>query len=117
MHLCRGCRHRATSHDGGDRGYSGCRCCRGPGDLDQEPVLVPTSSIPGGRPEPLYRPGTVWNAGTMHKLVLCDCSRCQARYAELVGRESPSTRTVTSRAGDADGSASLTRSGQAAPLR
>lgn len=85
MHLCRGCRHRATSHDGADRGYSGCACCRGPGDLDPEPTLVETFRSPGGQPEPLYRPGTLWNAGTMHRLELCSCSVCRQRYAELAG--------------------------------
>ncbi len=83
LHLCRACGHRATSHDGGDRGYSGCRCCRGPGDLDPSPLLVDTFTSPGGHPEPLYRPGSVWNAGTMHKLTLCGCSACATRYAEL----------------------------------
>lgn len=83
MHLCRTCRHRATSHEGGDRGYSGCRCCLGDGDVDPRPVLVETFTSPGGRAEPLYRPGTVWNAGTMHKLALCGCAPCHEEYARL----------------------------------
>ncbi|MFK5584603.1 MULTISPECIES: hypothetical protein [unclassified Serinicoccus] len=77
MHLCRTCRHRATSHQGGDRGYSGCRCCRGPGDLDPEPVLVATFTMPGGAREPLHPPGSLWNAGTTHQLRLCDCPACR----------------------------------------
>lgn len=85
MHLCRSCRHRATSHDGGDRGYSGCTCCGGPGEIDPEPALVQTWSSPEGRREPLYRPGTVWNAGTMHKLELCSCDACRRRYEDLAG--------------------------------
>lgn len=85
LHLCRSCGHRATSHDGGDRGYSGCRCCHGPGDIDPRPLLAETFSVPGGRREALYRPGSVWNAGTMHKLTLCSCSACDKRYAELSG--------------------------------
>jgi hypothetical protein len=87
MHLCRGCRHRATSHDGGDRGYSSCRCCLGPGDIDPEPVLVETFRCPGGQPEALYRPGTLWNAGTTHRLELCSCTRCHQRYAELTAAQ------------------------------
>lgn len=87
MHLCRSCRHRATSHDGGDRGYSSCRCCLGPGDIDPEPLLVETFRSPGGQREPLYRPGTLWNAGTMHRLELCSCPRCHERYAELTGSQ------------------------------
>lgn len=83
MHLCRSCRHRAISHDGGDKGYSGCVCCRGPGDIDPDPVLVETFSSPGGRREGLYRPGTTWNAGTTHRQMLCDCERCHRRFAEL----------------------------------
>lgn len=84
MHLCRTCRHRATSHDGGDRGYSGCRCCLGPGDVDPRPVLVETFASPSGRREPLYPPGSLWNAGTMHKRTLCDCAACRAEHARLV---------------------------------
>lgn len=80
MHLCRTCRHRATSHAGADRGYSGCRCCLGPGDVDPRPVLVETFSSPGGRPEPLHPPGSVRNAGTMHRLTLCGCAACGAEY-------------------------------------
>lgn len=85
MHLCLACRHRATSHDGGDRGYSGCPCCRAAGDIDPEPRLVATWSSPGGRLEPLYPPGSVWNAGTMHQLRLCGCDRCLRRYGALTG--------------------------------
>lgn len=76
MHLCRACRHRATSHDGGDRGYSGCPCCRGPGEIDPEPVLVQTFRLSDGQREPLYPPGAEWNAGTTHRLRLCGCGRC-----------------------------------------
>ncbi len=83
MHLCRTCGHRATSHDGGDRGYSGCRCCRGSGDVDPAPVLVETFTSPGGRREDLYAPGSVWNAGTMHKVRLCACAACRAEHARL----------------------------------
>lgn len=83
LHLCRSGRHRATSHDGRDRGYSGCRCCLGPGDVDPAPVLVETFTSPGGRREDLYAPGTVWNAGTMHRLELCGCPACRAEHARL----------------------------------
>jgi hypothetical protein len=91
MHLCRSCRHRATSHDGGDRGYSSCHCCRGAGEIDPEPVLVETFSYPGFRPEALHRPGSVWNAGSTHKLALCGCGPCASRYAELTGEVQQAT--------------------------
>lgn len=84
LHLCRDCRHRAISHDGGDRGYSGCRCCRGSGDIDPEPVLVQTFRLADGAAEPLHPPGTTWNAGTMHKQQLCGCQRCRAVAAHLL---------------------------------
>lgn len=83
LHVCRTCRHRATSHQGGDRGYSACPCCRGPGDIDPEPLLVPTWAFPHWEAEPLHRPGTQWNAGTTHRLELCACARCFARFTEL----------------------------------
>lgn len=83
MHLCRTCGHRATSHAGRDRGYSGCRCCLGDGDVDPRPVLVDTFASPSGRLEPLYPPGTTWNAGTMHQLTLCGCRACGAEYDRL----------------------------------
>lgn len=88
LHLCRACRHRATSHDGGDRGYSACRCCRGPGDVDPEPVLVETFDLATGAAEPLRAPGTEWNAGTTHRLTLCSCARCRAVHADLLRRAS-----------------------------
>lgn len=83
LHLCRACGHRATSHEGGDRGYSGCRCCLGAGDIDPAPVLVETFTCPGGRREGLYPPGTLWNAGTMHRLQLCGCPACRAEHERL----------------------------------
>lgn len=83
LHLCLTCRHRATSHGGADRGYSACRCCLGPGDIDPAPRLVETFRSPGAAREPLYPPGTLWNAGTMHKLVLCDCGACHEAFRTL----------------------------------
>lgn len=84
LHLCRVCRHRATSHDGGDRGYSGCPCCRGSGDLDPEPVLVATWDARTGRAEDVvHPPGGEWNGGTTHRQTACGCGRCWARYAEM----------------------------------
>lgn len=77
LHLCRSCLHKATSHDGGDKGYSGCTCCRGAGDIDPRPVLVETFTSPGGRREGLYEPGSTWNAGTTHQIKLCACTACQ----------------------------------------
>lgn len=93
MHLCRTCRHRATSHEGGDRGYTACPCCRGGGDIDPEPILVQTFALPGWQPEPLYPPGSSWNAGSTHRLDLCGCGRCRAQFAELDGSAQPSGRS------------------------
>lgn len=96
LHLCRQCRHKEVSHEGRDRGYSGCRCCRGPGDIDPEPVLVRTFRCADGRPEPLYPPGAVWNAGTMHRVELCACARCLAA-ATRREQEEPGTGSSASR--------------------
>ncbi|WP_192498568.1 hypothetical protein [Ornithinimicrobium pratense] len=46
-------------------------------------MLIDTFASPSGRSEPLYPPGTVWNAGTMHKLTLCDCAACASEYGRL----------------------------------
>lgn len=89
LHVCRTCRHRETSHEGRDRGYSACRCCRGAGDIDPEPLLVQTWAFPRWEPEPLYRPGSQWNAGTSHRLELCACARCFARFTDLEGDPDP----------------------------
>ena len=102
LHVCGACRHRETSHQGGDRGSSGCPCCRGTGDIDPEPLHVQTWSLPGWEIEPLHRPGSQWNAGTTHRLDLCDCARCHARYRDL----SAEAATASSTAGT-----SLARSG------
>ena len=44
---------------------------------------MPTWAFPAWEVESLHRPGSSWNAGTTHRLELCDCARCQERYAEL----------------------------------
>lgn len=83
MHLCDACRHRATSHHGGDRGYSGCPCCRGPGSINPTPVLVQTFDL-AGRAQPLFSPGSSWNDGTTHRLRLCDCERCTDEFRRRI---------------------------------
>ncbi|USQ75370.1 hypothetical protein [Ornithinimicrobium cryptoxanthini] len=94
LHVCGACRHRETSHQGGDRGYSGCPCCRDTGDIDPEPLLVQTWALPGWAIEPLYRPGSQWNAGTTHRLELCDCAGCHARYRELAAEAATASSTT-----------------------
>lgn len=84
MHLCRECGHREVSHDGGDRGYSQCCCCRGAGEIDPIPRLVPTFTL-DGKAEPLYRPGSEWNPGSVHRLTLCGCTACRTAYEEASG--------------------------------
>lgn len=83
LHLCRACRHKESSHHGRDRGYSDCACCRGAGDIDPDPVLVQSWALPGWEAEAPYRPGSQWNPGTVHRLELCSCARCHARFVEL----------------------------------
>ncbi len=95
LHVCRTCQHRETSHQGRDRGYTACPCCRGDGDIDPDPLLVQTWAFPRWEIEPLYRPGTQWNSGTSHRLELCACARCFARYGELA----PDAPTAASTAG------------------
>jgi len=51
-----------------ERGYQSCRCCNdGSPDLDPEPELQPTFTVPGRRPEPLWPPGSTRNPGRSKK--------------------------------------------------
>ncbi|AKU17286.1 hypothetical protein VV02_17890 [Luteipulveratus mongoliensis] len=84
LHRCRTCQHPADWHDGRNRGYTSCSCCNaGSADPDPEPVVQPTFASPSGGPEPLLRPGTARNEGTMHATRTCACQRCQAVYERL----------------------------------
>lgn len=87
VHDCMHCGHRQDHHYQGV--YGKCACCRGyrkESDFQpvQEPTLHETFTHPGGKPEPLYRPGTRRNAGRgPHQSDVCGCERCQELYAEL----------------------------------
>jgi len=62
VHRCRGCGHLEDRHAARERGYQSCRCCNdGSPDLDPEPELQPTFTVPGRRPEPLWPPGSTRN--------------------------------------------------------
>jgi hypothetical protein len=88
VHRCRRCGDPGSWHEPVNRGYRACPCCRaGDGDLDPEPTLLPTWSSPGGRPEPLWAPGTRRNEGTMHASTTCGCGACHAAAARLSGAE------------------------------
>jgi hypothetical protein len=87
-HLCRRCGHGAAWHEPTNRGYHACPCCReGGADLDPEPTLLPTSSSPGGVPEPLWWPGTRRNEGTMHASTTCGCRACRLAAAAMSPRD------------------------------
>ncbi|WP_068434323.1 hypothetical protein [Piscicoccus intestinalis] len=80
VHRCRRCGHREQWHRPRDSGYVRCDCCRAAGaqaDIDPEPVLEPTWTHPGSVPEPLWAPGSVRNAGTMHAQECCGCDACR----------------------------------------
>lgn len=81
VHLCEECRHRIELHAARERGYTRCGC-RIAGEVGRmtRPQRQPTWTSPGGRLEPLARPGTVRNEGTMHRTVTCDCAQCIAMY-------------------------------------
>ncbi len=102
VHLCRGCDHQQAWHEGGNGGYTPCRCCRaGTADPDPAPTLLPTGGSPDGIPEwrrrveqalrdatpgsseGLWRLGALRNAGTMHAARTCACSACEATFHEL----------------------------------
>ncbi len=82
VHLCRTCDHPVGQHSSRDAGYTLCRCCRGgEPNPDPEPTLRKTFACRGGAREDLYAPGSIWNAGTMHAVTLCDCARCRELFA------------------------------------
>ncbi|KJK10681.1 hypothetical protein UB45_18255 [Terrabacter sp. 28] len=84
VHLCRGCDHQQAWHEGGNGGYTPCRCCRaGTADPDPAPTLLPTAGSPDGIREGLWPPGALRNAGTMHAARTCACSACEATFREL----------------------------------
>ena len=83
VHLCTECRHPKASHGTIGAVYKTCVCCgRDPRDVtvDAEPVILETFALATHKPEPLFEPGTVRNAGTGHKETLCDCQACHAAY-------------------------------------
>lgn len=83
VHHCRTCGHRGGWHQAEARGYTSCPCCHS-GDADLgNPVLVPTWTHPGARPEGLYRPGSTRNHGSMHRTTTCACDDCRTLYATL----------------------------------
>ncbi|CAG7572718.1 hypothetical protein FB554_0859 [Barrientosiimonas humi] len=89
MHRCRACGHATGWHEPRSRGYSSCSCCnRGAAQADPAPQLQQTYGHPGGRPEPLYPPGSTRNSGTMHASTTCDCGACRAAYDRLQQGES-----------------------------
>ncbi len=90
VHLCLGCAHQQAWHEGGNAGYTPCRCCRaGTSDPDPLPTLLPTASSPGGIPERLWEPGTQRNVGTMHASRTCGCAACHEAAARITRREHP----------------------------
>lgn len=94
VHLCRTCDHQSAWHEGGNGGYTPCRCCRaGTSDPDPVPTLLPTTSSPHGIPEELWQPGTQRNAGTMHASRTCACAACreaaEGMAAGITRREHP----------------------------
>lgn len=91
VHLCRTCDHQTAWHEGGNGGYTPCRCCRaGTPDPDPAPSLLPTRTSPHGIPEGLWEPGALRNPGTMHAARTCDCAACHAAAERISRREHPS---------------------------
>ena len=85
VHLCtnEACGHPKAAHNTIGAVYKSCPCCRrDPRDVefDPEPVLLPTFDLATYKPEPLWQPGDVRNAGTGHKEQLCGCDACHAAY-------------------------------------
>lgn len=96
VHDCTDCGHRQDMHGQGgfasDPGsgrrlsFSACGCCatsakeRSPLNLDPEPRRWETFAEPGGRPEPLYEPGSIRNSGNVSRSNVCDCARCRELY-------------------------------------
>ena len=77
VHQCRTCGHDVVWHEPRETGYTRCGCCRaGRPDRDPEPTLRETTTW-RSEPEPLWEPGALRNAGTMHAIRLCDCDRCR----------------------------------------
>ena len=90
VHLSRGCDHQQAWHEGGNGGYTACRCCRaGTADPDPTPTLMPTSTSPGGIREALWEPGTQRNVGTMHASLTCGCAACHEAALRISRREHP----------------------------
>ena len=95
-----GCGHQQAWHEGGNGGYTPCRCCRaGSADPDSEPTLLPTASSPEGIREGLWPPGAQQGAHPAPRpggaARTCACSACEAMFRErgAVSRGAPGAST------------------------
>ena len=81
-HACRRCGHPSWWRDNAAKCSRLCGCDHDTSrmEVDPTPEVLETWTYPGRQLEPLYEPGTQWNAGTNHRVFLCNCDACREQY-------------------------------------